>query len=112
MLLPDPLLTHDGPSTVLTTVNQQASARRWVLHLLHYIPERRGRAMDVVEDVIPLHQVAVSVRVPGDVRSVTLVPQMEDLPFELRGGRAEFVVPRVDGHQMVALAFGGSESGR
>ena len=68
--------------------------------------------MDVVEDVIPLHQIAVSVRVPGDVRSVTLVPQVKDLPFELRSGRAEFIVPRVVGHQMVAIAFGGSESGQ
>jgi hypothetical protein len=30
---------------------------------------------------------------------------MEALPFEYNGVGVEFVVPRIDGHQMVALIF-------
>jgi hypothetical protein len=45
-----------------------------VLHLLHYIPERRGRAFDVIEDVISVHDGHVSVRAPRPVRAVTLMP--------------------------------------
>jgi hypothetical protein len=105
MLLPEPLVRHDGPSTVIATLTSQDSAGRWVVHLLHYVPVRRGRAMDVVEDVLPLHELGASVRVPSPVESVSLVPSGEDLPFELRGGRVEFVVPKIVGHQMVALGF-------
>ena len=43
MLLPEPLVRHGGPSTLLVTLNEQAAHERQVLHLLHYIPERRGR---------------------------------------------------------------------
>ena len=65
MLLPDPLLRHDGPSGLLTSVNEQPAENRWVVHLLHYVPERRGQDFDVIEDVLPLYDVPVSLRLPG-----------------------------------------------
>jgi hypothetical protein len=44
-------------------------------------------------------------RAPQHVAGVTCVPEMEALPFEYNGVGVEFVVPRIDGHQMVALIF-------
>jgi len=103
LLIPEPLLRHTGPSTIRATVNEQAAQQRQIVHLLHYIPERRGEFFDIIEDVIPLYDTAVSVRVPGIVKSVVAVPQGEALPFEMHGGRVEFVVPSIDGHQMIEL---------
>ncbi|NLE45429.1 MAG: beta-galactosidase [Chloroflexi bacterium] len=105
LLLPDPLLQHDGPSTLRVTVNDQPAENRWVVHILHYIPERRGQDFDVIEDVIPVYNVKVSVRAPAEVRQVTCVPEMDPLTFDQRDGRVVFVVPEVRGHQMVALTL-------
>ena len=106
MLMPDPLLQHDGPSTLLTALNAQPAQQRQVLHLLHYIPERRGTDFDVIEDIIPLYQLALSVKVAEPVRAVRTAPQGESLAFEQRGGRVHFTVPQVVGHQMVAIELG------
>lgn len=101
-LLPDPLVRTPGaPTTLLATLNRQPDQNRRVLHLLHYVPERRGRDFDVIEDVIPLSNVAVSVR--GSARRVTLAPSGTALKFSQRNGRVEFVVPELRGHQMVVL---------
>lgn len=105
MLLSEPVLRHDGPSTIMATVNEQASEKRWVVHLLHYIPERRSQEIDVIEDVIPLYDVKVSVRVPQEVRAVTRVPEGQGLSFKIEDGRVEFVLPRLEGHQMIELAL-------
>jgi hypothetical protein len=105
LLLGEPLLRHSGPSTVLAAVNEQPREGRFVLHLLHYVPERRGTDFDVIEDVIPLFDLAVDVRVPRRVASVIAVPQERRLPFTQANGRVAFRIPRVDGHQMVAIAF-------
>jgi hypothetical protein len=105
MLLPERLLRHDGPSTVMATVNEQAGAKRWVVHLLHYIPERRCRELDIIQDVIPLHELKVSVRIPHRIRSVRRVPEGQELAFRQERGRVDFVLPRLEGHQMVELAF-------
>jgi len=55
--------------------------------------------------VIPLYGVRVAIRAPRPVRSVTCVPQMEELEFESGHGYVEFVVPRIEGHQMVTVGF-------
>ena len=103
MLLPDPLLRHDGPSTLLAALSEQPAHNRRVLHLLHYIPERRGTAFDTIEDVIPLHDVGLSLRCGEQPRSVTLEPAGEALAWRREEGRLLVRVPKVMGHQMVVV---------
>jgi hypothetical protein len=105
MLLPQPLVRLDAPSTTLATINEQSAENRWVLHLLHYIPERRGQDFDIIEDVIPIFDVGVSVKVTGSVRSLVCVPDQVPLKFEQKGDHVEFILPKLEGHQMIALNF-------
>lgn len=93
----------DGPSTLLVSLTEQPAEKRHVLHLLHYIPERRGQKFDIIQDVIPLHDVRVEVARPTKPKSVKLVPRGEAIDFEYTGGAASFTVPRVDGHAMVEI---------
>jgi len=76
LLLPQPLVKHDGPSTLQLTLAEQATEGRWILHLLH-LPERRS----VDLDVIPLFKVKVGVKAPAPVRNVTLVPEEASVAF-------------------------------
>jgi hypothetical protein len=103
LLLPEPLLHHDGPSSLFATLLEQPTERRWVVHMLHYIPERRGADFDVIEEAIPLHDVTVSVRAPEDVRRVVTAPEGAELPFQHVDRRITFTLPRLNGHQMIAL---------
>jgi len=105
MLLPEPLVRHEGPSTLMVTFNEQPQEQRAVLHLLHYVPERRCQEIDIIEDVIPLYVVRVSVKPPRPVSRVVAVPDGEELAFEREGERVSFVVPKICGHQMVAIEY-------
>jgi hypothetical protein len=105
ILLPEPLVQHEGPSTMQVTVTEQTAENRWVIHLLHYIPERRSQSIDIIEDVIPLYEVKISIKVPQQVKAVTLVPKQEALTYDQQGDRVEWVLPKLDGHQMIALQF-------
>jgi hypothetical protein len=105
LLLRDPILRHDGPSSILATVNEQSEENRWIVHLLHYIPERRGSDLDTIEDVIPVPDLSLSVRVPKPVRSVRTVPRGDRLPHASEGGRTTFTLPVLRGHEMVELQF-------
>jgi hypothetical protein len=102
MLLPGPVVLVEGPSSLLTILTEQTEPRRRVLHLLHYIPERRGQAFDVIEDVLPVYDVRCRVSAPG-ASSVRLVPDDTALPFALEGGRVLFTVPVIRGHAMVEI---------
>jgi hypothetical protein len=96
-----PLLTHDGPSSMVATVTRQEAEGRTIVHLMHYIPERRGD-FDVIEDAIPLHEVECVIRT-GDAVSVRLVPGDVALRFTVDAGAVTFRVPRVQGHQMIEI---------
>ncbi len=106
MLLPVPLVRHNGPSTLRATLNAQPAEDRLVVHLLHYIPERRSQFIDVIEDVIPLYDVAIEVKVDRPVSYIHCVPQHCVLPFRQNGDDiVKFVVPEINGHLMLEIGF-------
>jgi hypothetical protein len=105
LLLPEPLVRHGGPSTLQIALNEQTDKNRWVAHLLHYIPERRGQQFDVIEDVIPLYEVELSIRAPRMVQRVSCVPDGQELAFAQQDGYVVVTVPRIEGHQMLEIAF-------
>lgn len=104
LLLPDPIVQHDGPSTLEIMSNHQIDEKRQVLHLLHYIPVRRS-AIDIIEDIIPIFNIPVSVRDDFDIASVRLVPSNTELEFTKTDGRINFTVPEIHGHQLIELAY-------
>jgi hypothetical protein len=100
-LLPQPLLRHEGPSTISTSVMQQVT--RTVVHLLHYIPERRGQQFDVIEDVIPLFDIKISVRIDRPITHATIEPAGLAVATTVVDGRLTLTVPEIRGHCMVVL---------
>jgi len=101
-LLPHRLIRHDCPSTLLCILAEQPDHARRVLHLLHYVPERRGTSFDVIEDVIPLHDLRVEVEFEGEAK-VTLATDGRPLDHRTQAGRLSFTLPRLDGHAVVEI---------
>ena len=105
ILLENRLVNHNGPSTIISTLNEQENENRYVLHLLHYIPERRCQRIDVIEDVIPLYNLEMKLNLDKLPKSVTLVPQNEEVKFSVIDGTLEFTVDKINGHQMVEINY-------
>ncbi len=103
-VLPTKLIEHNGPSTVLVTLTEQKAKKRYIVHLLHYIPERRGLDFDVIEDVIPLYNLGLTLHLPQKIKSARLVPQEEGLEFTVSKNQIRLTVPELNGHQMIELA--------
>ena len=99
--LPDPLVVCQGPTSLQATVLRQAKPERTIVHLLHYIPERRGLEFDTIEEAIPLYNVSVSFKCSQQPKRVYLAPSEDALPFEYEDGYVRVIVPEVRGHQMI-----------
>ncbi len=102
-ILPDPLLRVAGASSIVATVTEQPAHSRRIVHLLHYIPERRGQAFDVIEDVLPVRDVELSLRCAQAPAGVQQVPEARALDFEMVDGRAEIHLPELRGHAMIEV---------
>lgn len=102
-LLPEPLIRTDAPSTCHITVNRQPQYNRHVVHLLHYIPERRAMELDTIEEAIPLFDVALEVWLAVEPKKAYLAPTQDELHVDYADGYASVTVPEVRGHQMVVF---------
>lgn len=105
MLLGKRMISHNGPSSLITTINEQKGKKRYALHLLHYIPERRSQRLDIIEDIIPLYNLKLNVNLSKRIKSVKLVPQNIALNFSANNSEISFNVEKVNGHQIVELEY-------
>lgn len=105
-LLPQPRVgAHNLPSTAIVTVRQQNADL--IVHLLHYVHQRRGKMLDIIEDVIPLHNVEVSIRAEREPSSVRLVPEDQAVNWRYENGYIYLNVPVVNGYQIVEILGAG-----
>jgi hypothetical protein len=112
-LIGPPRVATDLPTSGRVSLMRRLSEGRDVLHLLYATPVLRGGAVggegqpvEIIEDLVPLFDVSVDMAAGAPVRSVRLVPEGTDLPFEAQDGRIRFTVPRVLCHQMVEVRHG------
>lgn len=100
-LLGDKLITAELPSSGVVTLTQQNDRR--IVHLLNANPVERGNGINVIEDIMPVLNTAVSVKVDKPTRRVYLAPQGEDIEFAEKNGRVDFVVDSFECHQMIVI---------
>ncbi|OAS18679.1 beta-galactosidase trimerization domain-containing protein [Paenibacillus oryzisoli] len=97
-------LSSNLPAQGIVTLMEQSSERRFVNHLLYAVPVKRGKNIEVIEDVVPIFETKVSVRLDKPVKKVYLAPQMTELAFVTDSdGTVHYEVPRIDCHQMVVM---------
>jgi hypothetical protein len=104
-LMPVKALTTDGPSTILSALNDQPAKGRLVTHILHYIAERRGEEFDVIEEIIPLYNLNVTVNTNKKIKAAKLVPENTTIKFTQKGDTVVFNLAKLNGHQMIELAY-------
>ena len=104
-LLNHPLIQHNGPSSVITNLMEQREENRFVLHILHYIPQRKCKQLDIVDDVIPIYNLEMKLHIEKPVSRIYLAPQLTQLPFTQDISTLMFKIPEINGHQMCIIDF-------
>nr|AIC77300.1 alpha-L-fucosidase [uncultured bacterium] len=101
-LLPAPRVgANNLPSTAIVTVRQQGADL--LVHLLHYVHQRRGQGLDVIEDALPLVDIELSVRAECRPQTVQLVPELQPVEWSWQEGYVHLRIPRINGYQIVQL---------
>jgi hypothetical protein len=101
-LLPRPCVGASTlPSTAVVTVRRKQADL--MLHVLHYVHQRRGQGLDVIEDVLPLHDITLHVRAARKPEAVRLAPDGQPVAWDWQDGYVRVALPRVDGYALVQL---------
>ncbi|MFM8716871.1 MAG: alpha-amylase family protein [Spartobacteria bacterium] len=110
-------ITTNLPSTARLSLTHQAAERRYVLHLLYAPTVSRGGAIqlsggnssggasvEIIEELPPLHDIEVTLRLPASVQQARLVPQGGVVAFERSGGCVTLRLPKFSCHQMIEFS--------
>lgn len=102
-VFPKPLIKVSGlPSFGQVAVTQKGKSR--IVHLLTYIPELRGKQMQIIEEPIVEGKIGLALRSDGQkVKDVYLAPSREKLGFRFEGNYIKITIPEVNGYQMVVF---------
>ena len=95
-----PVYTVGLPSAGRTRLTLQDG--RYVFHAAYASPVQRG-VTSVIEDIVPINQVPVTVKMEEKIAAVRLVPSGEEIAFEQAEGVLRFVIPRVYCYQAVEM---------
>ncbi|MGH4123271.1 MAG: beta-galactosidase trimerization domain-containing protein [Clostridium sp.] len=106
LLLKDKLLTHNGPSTIITALNTQCEEHRDILHVLHYITEKRSEDIYTIEDIIPIYNTEFKIYV-GDknIKSLKKIPKLESIDFQRLDNCIIFNLDKIEGYSMVSIEY-------
>jgi hypothetical protein len=111
LLYSRPTLEVRLPSAGRVNLLHQPEKGRYVVHLLYAPPLLRGTCL-VIDDLPPLLDVPVRLRVPHAITRAYLVPQGTELAVARTAGApaeadaVSVVVPRVEAHQAVVFEYG------
>ena len=97
----NPLLRMENfPAFARAALTAQGGRR--IVHLLSYLPEKRGKNMQVIEEPVELHDVIVSLQKDrSEIKKVYLAPGRKSLDYSNDGQRIAVKVPVVNGYAMV-----------
>jgi len=102
-LLPRPLLkTPNAPSFARATVTEQPGRR--MVYLLAYMPEIRGKGVNIIEEPLLVENQKVMLRLDGAKYShAYLAPDRTPLELTVEDGYACVTVPRIQGYAVVVF---------
>jgi hypothetical protein len=101
LLLPEPLVRTTAPATSEVTVTRLGE--QTMVHVVNYHSLRRTVHSETLDDIPPLRDVEITLRLPAAPRRVYQAPDQEPLEFTYEGGRARCVVPRIEEHGLVVF---------
>ncbi|MFG0249654.1 MAG: alpha-amylase family protein [Phycisphaeraceae bacterium JB051] len=104
-LLTKPMLKTNAPSHLFTAVNDQADQSRYVMHLLNYVPQLKSEQIEIVEDIIPLHDVSVTLNLPKPITKATLVPEGVEVPVTDTEEGQVIQLAKLNNKQVIELSY-------
>lgn len=99
-------LSHNGPNTLLTTVNRSKDNEKHLIHMLHYITQKNSEDIYTIDDIIPLSNIEVKYYVGNrEIASVKELHRNEVLDFKQNQGILTVNVDKLVGHALLEVIF-------
>jgi hypothetical protein len=100
------LLTHNGPTVFLTTVNQSEDKSVAMIHGLNYVMKKNSEDIYTIDEIIPLYHTEVKYYI-GDkiVNEVENNVTKKVVDFTIENGYLVVNLEKIEGHLVLKVSF-------
>ncbi len=105
MLGENKTITTNLPAQGICTIQHQKNESRYINHLLYAVPTSRGENIQIIEDILPVYNTEVSIKMDKKAKSVYLAPQNKPIEFIQDGNKLSYKVDCFECHQMVVIDY-------
>ena len=98
-LLGTPMFESDLPNSAEVTMRKQDN--RVIVHISHYIAEKKSKRLELVDTKLPLYNINVKLKLDKKPDKLYLAPENKELDFDYINGVVETLVPKIFGHTML-----------
>lgn len=93
------------PSQGVVTLMRQAEEGRYVCHALYASPILRGSGIQVIEDIVPIYNVPLKLKIEEKIKNVYIAPNGENIKYEQTLDGVNLNIPCIDCHTMIVLEY-------
>ena len=102
----DKTVVTNLPAQGIVTVMEQKQESRYVAHLLYAAPVVRGKNIQIIEDLPPVLDTVLELRLDKAPKRAYLAPEQKEIPFELLpDGRIQVKIDRFTCHKMIVFDY-------
>ena len=98
-------LVTDLPAQGVVTLMEQKDEHRYVNHILYASHVKRGGGIEIIEDVLPVYNVNVTLRLDKAPKKVYLAPEMKEIDYRWDGKELSYTLDELFIHAMVVVEY-------
>jgi hypothetical protein len=104
MIYKKPALEVQMPSAGRATLIHQPQHNRYVAHLTYGTPLQRGSCL-IIEDLVPLRDVPVTIRVPEKIKRAYTIPNKKARKIRKSAGATQTIIPEFACHTAIVFEY-------
>ena len=98
-------IVTDLPAQGVVTLMEQKEEHRYVNHVLYASPVKRGGGIEIIEDILPVYDVHVTLRLDKAPKKVYLAPEMQEIDYTWDGKELSYKLDKLFIHAMVVVEY-------
>lgn len=96
-------LITNMPSAGYLTLQKQDEKSRYVANLVYGVPMKRGKAVEIIEELMPVYDTVLKVRISEKVKRIYLGAQGRELDFTQKDGIVDVTLDKFECHESVVF---------
>lgn len=90
----------------IVTLNKQIKGSRYVAHFMYVSPVKRGKNIEVIEDIIPIYDIEAEIQIAERIKKVYIAPEKTEIPFiQDEAGNVKFKIDKIENAALIVFEY-------